>query len=56
MISHTDFPAGSSLRVSSGGGDGHPAEHEPELIRAHLADGYVTPEATSAQYGHGGAR
>jgi N-methylhydantoinase B len=46
------------MRVITGGGGGYgdPAEREPELIHADLADGYVTPEATSAQYGHGGAR
>src|ERR1700722_1800004 len=52
-ISHTDFPAGSWLRVITGGGGGygHPRERERELIEADLADGYVTPEAASAQYG-----
>jgi N-methylhydantoinase B len=57
-ISHTEFPAGSSLRVITGGGGGYgdPAEREPELIHADLADGYITPEAASAQYRHGGAR
>ena len=42
--------------TGGGGGYGHPREREPELIEADLADGYITAEAASAQYGHGGAR
>jgi N-methylhydantoinase B len=57
-ISHTDFPAGSFLRVITGGGGGYgdPHEREPELVEADLANGYVSEAAASSEYGHGGAR
>jgi N-methylhydantoinase B len=52
--SHLSFPAGSSLSVVTGGGGGYgdPAEREPELIVADLADGYVSPAGAAAQYGY----
>jgi N-methylhydantoinase B len=51
--SHVPFPAGSYLRVVTGGGGGYgdPAERERELVAADVADGYVSARAARAQYG-----
>lgn len=51
---HIAIPEGSVLRVVTGGGGGYgdPAEREPELVGADLADGYVTLPAARDHYGY----
>ncbi|MCY4086242.1 MAG: hydantoinase B/oxoprolinase family protein, partial [Actinomycetia bacterium] len=40
-----------SHRTAGGGGFGDPRERDPDLVRADLADGYISPEAASRDYG-----
>jgi N-methylhydantoinase B len=56
--SQEPFPAGSSFWVVTGGGGGYgdPAEREPELVAADLADGYVTAAAAREHYGYEGGQ
>jgi N-methylhydantoinase B len=56
--SQMPFPAGSSFQVVTGGGGGYgdPAEREPALVAAGLADGYVTQHAAREHDGHEGGQ
>jgi N-methylhydantoinase B len=51
-------PAGSSFHVVTGGGGGYgdPAQREPDLVAAGLADGYVTQHAAREHDGHEGGQ
>ena len=54
--SQMPFPAGSSFHLVTGGGGGYgdPAQREPDLVAADLADGYVTQHAAREHSGHEG--
>jgi N-methylhydantoinase B len=45
--------AGERVRIMTGGGGGYgpPAERDPEAVRRHVAEGYVSPEAAQRDYG-----
>ena len=54
--SQMPFPAGSSFHLVTGGGGGYddPAQREPDLVAADLADGHVTQHAAREHHGREG--
>ncbi len=52
-IRHIDLAEGDLVRIvtGTGGGFGDPRERDPELVRADVADGYLTPEQAREEYG-----